>query len=104
MFIDEWAYGNFLVFARRRLQVKYFPCYLDGSEIPDEIVDEIESVTNSLACQIMWQKNDLVMLDNTRFMHGRNSIGDPQKRRIYTQFGYASFAPNNHPNMDCQPL
>ena len=104
MFTDELAYGNFLVFARRRLQISYFPCYLDGSEILDNIVDEIENITNQFSSEIKWQKNDLVMLDNTRFMHGRNPIGDPQKRRIYTQFGYSSFAPKDHPNMDCQPL
>jgi len=92
MFSDQWAYGNFLVFARKQLRVSYFPTYANGEEIPDGIVDEIEQVTNGLASDIKWQKGDLVMLDNTRFMHGRNPIGDPQNRRIYTQFGYASFS------------
>jgi alpha-ketoglutarate-dependent taurine dioxygenase len=88
MFSEEWAYGNFLVFARKQLGIRNFPTLADGSEVPDEIVDEIERISNSLAFDIKWQKNDLVMLDNTRFMHGRNPIGDPQNRRIYTQFGY----------------
>ena len=92
MFSDEWAYGNFLVFARKQLGVRHFPTLADGSEVPDQIVDEIEEITNSLASEIQWQKNDLVMLDNTRFMHGRNPIGDPQNRRIYTQFGYLKTA------------
>lgn len=91
MFSDEWAYGNFLVFARKQLRVSYFPTYANGEEVTDKIVDEIERITNDLASEIKWQKGDLVMLDNTRFMHGRNPIGDPQNRRIYTQFGYASF-------------
>ena len=94
MFSDEWAYGNFLVFARRQLNARFFPAYIDGTEIPDRLVDEIERITNSLASEIKWQKNDLLMLDNTRFMHGRNPIGDPETRRIYTQFGYLSFAPD----------
>jgi len=95
MFSDEWAYGNFLVFARRGLRVRHFPCYPDGNEVPDELVDEIEKITNELAHEIKWQKQDLLMLDNTRIMHGRNPIGDPENRRILTQFGYLSFAPDN---------
>jgi len=103
MFTDQWAYGNFLVFARRRLSVRNFPCYVDGTEVPDDIVDEIERVTNSLSAEVKWQKNDLLMLDNTRFMHGRNPIGDPQSRRIYTQFGYASFAPKQFQDLKLFP-
>jgi hypothetical protein len=33
------------------------------------------------------------MVDNTRFMHGRNAVEDPNHRLIFTQFGYATFAP-----------
>ena len=103
MFNDQLAYGNFLVFARRRLMVRHFPCYADGNEVEDEIVNEIETVTNQLSAQVKWQQHDLVMLDNTRFMHGRNPIGDPQNRRIYTQFGYANFAPSNYAGIDSHP-
>ena len=76
MFNNRWAYGNFLVFARRRLKVRHFPTYLDGVEIPDVDVDEIERVSNALDYAHRWQKNDLLMLDNTRFLRGRNPIGD----------------------------
>ena len=100
MFSSNWAYGNFLVFARRNLRVRHFPCYADGSEVPDSIVMQIEGITNRLAYAHKWQKHDLLMLDNTRFLHGRNPIGDPQSRRIFTQFGYANFAPQDYPNID----
>jgi alpha-ketoglutarate-dependent taurine dioxygenase len=99
MFCDEWAYGSFLVFARQKLQVRDFPCYADGSEVSDALVDEIETISNRLATAIKWLKDDVLMLDNTRFMHGRNPIGDPQSRRILTQFGYLSFVPDDYPDL-----
>ena len=96
MFSNEWAYGNYLVFGRRQMNARRFPAYADGTEIPDSLVDTIARITDDLASEINWRANDLLMLDNTRFMHGRNPIGDPQNRRIYTQFGYASFAPEDY--------
>ncbi|HSG90324.1 MAG TPA: TauD/TfdA family dioxygenase, partial [Pseudomonadales bacterium] len=56
-----------------------------------------------LATPIAWQAGDILMLDNTRFMHGRNPIGDPQHRRIYTQFGYSAFLPQHHGELAAQP-
>ena len=50
---------------------------------------------------IEWRKGDVLMLDNTRFMHGRTAIRDPGKRRIATYFGYLRFArpdPEEPPN------
>ena len=91
-FSEELAYGNFLVFARKNLGIRNFPVYEDGSEIEDDLVNQIEEITNGLAISIDWQKSDLIMLDNTRFMHGRNPIGDPESRRILTQFGNLSFS------------
>ena len=99
MFSEQLAYGNFLVFARRRLGVRYFPTYQDGSEVEDQLVDQIEALSNSLSFAHRWRKGDMLMLDNTRFMHGRNPIGDPQHRRIYTQFGYCSFVPPDYLNL-----
>jgi hypothetical protein len=99
MFYDEWAYGSFLVFARQKLQVREFPCYANGSEVSDALVEEIETISNRLAMAIKWRKDDVLMLDDTRFMHGRNPIGDPQSRRIFTLLGYLSFVPDDCPNL-----
>lgn len=103
MFSSQLAYGNFLVFARQNLGVKHFPCYADGTHVADELVAEIAEISNRLAVNIDWQKNDILMLDNTRFMHGRNDIGgDPRVRKIYTQFGYCSFVPEDYPDLSRQ--
>jgi hypothetical protein len=50
---------------------------------------------------VSWQAGDVLMLDNTRFMHGRTAIVDPGERFIATFFGYLSFAvpdPEEPPN------
>jgi alpha-ketoglutarate-dependent taurine dioxygenase len=92
MFTDKLAFGNYLLFARYHNGIYQFPTYEDGSEIPDSVCDEIKAVSDRLAAPVTWHGNDLLMLDNTRFMHGRNQIIDVDERLIYTQFGYLHFA------------
>lgn len=95
LFTDQMAYGNFLVFARRNLNSYSYPTFDNGEHISDALVEQIEAISNNLSYAHEWQKNDVLMLDNTRYMHGRNPIGgDPLQRRIYSQFGYCSFLPD----------
>ncbi len=97
MFSDQRAYGNFLVFARRNVGDPRFPTYADGSIVPESVVDAITSATDKLEHKLAWRQGDLLMLDNTRFMHGREPIGgDPTVRRILTQFGSVAFAPSSY--------
>ena len=46
-----------------------------------------------LTYAIPWRRGDIVILDNSRFMHGRRAIADPRQRRIASYFGYVDFAP-----------
>ena len=92
MFSDEPAFGNFLLFGRYLLGMKRFPEFDGGQIIPDGLVTELKKVTDRLTAPISWKKGDLVVLDNTRFMHGRNAIINPDEREIATYFGYLKFA------------
>lgn len=92
MFSDDLAFSNFLLFARKYLQNKRFPVFEDGSEIPDELVDALDAIGQRLQQPIPWQANDVVMLDNTRFMHARDKLPSPSLRHILTYFGYLKFA------------
>ena len=56
----------------------------DDSRIPDEVVLEIKDVTDRLTQLISWQSGDIVMIDNTRILHGRRAFTD-QRREIYTR-------------------
>lgn len=97
LFSDRRAFANFLLFARLGLKNPYFPTYGDGSVIPDTVVEEIATVSARLTLAHRWQMGDILMLDNSRFMHGRNQVHDPSKRVIWTQFGYSSFLDANDP-------
>lgn len=59
----------------------------DGSLIPSTIINQIQQVMNNLTEVIPWQTGDLVMIDNSRLLHGRRSFTD-RKRRIYSLLSY----------------
>lgn len=92
MFGGEPAFGNFLLFGRYLNGVRHFPTFEDGSIVPDELLAEVKAVSDRLTAPIDWRKDDIVVLDNTRFMHGRNQIADAAERRIATFFGFLDFA------------
>lgn len=62
----------------------------DDSKIPDEIISEIKTVTDQLTHLVSWQKGDILMVDNSRLMHGRKSFSDNQ-RDIYVRLSEAAF-------------
>lgn len=96
MFSSDLAFGNFLLFARYTKQnLKFFPTFEDGTPVPDELVTAVKKISDKISVPIQWQKSDLLMLDNTRFMHGRNKILDDKNRLILSLFGYLKFAKPN---------
>lgn len=92
MFIDEPAFGNFLLFARFNNNRRDFPVLDDGYPVPEAWLQSIKAAGDSIAVPIAWHTGDLLMLDNTRFMHGRTPIIDAKERLIATYFGYVGFA------------
>jgi len=95
MFSDAQAFGNFLLFARYYLGRSDFPMLDDGHAVPSGWVDAIKAVGDRLTIPIRWQRGDLLLLDNSRFLHGRNAISDPHERLIASYFGYLREAPTN---------
>ena len=92
MFAEGPAFGNFLLFARYCLGTSAFPLFEDGSQVPDELLAIVKSVSDRLSAAIAWQKGDLLMIDNSRFMHGRTAVRDAEERLIASYFGYLRFA------------
>jgi alpha-ketoglutarate-dependent taurine dioxygenase len=99
LFGRKRVFGNFLLFARYMLGTREFPLFEDGSVIPDELVEELKTVSDSITVAHRWRGGDILMLDNSRFMHGRNAVTEPEERRIWTQFGYASFLDDEDPRL-----
>ena len=62
----------------------------DDSKIPDQVINEIKTVTDRLTHLVSWQKGDILMVDNTRLLHGRRSFADNQ-RDIYVRLCEAAF-------------
>jgi hypothetical protein len=92
MFTPEPAFGNFLMFARYHNGRRGFPSFENGEPVPDDLLDQVKAVGDQLKAPVRWQAGDVIMIDNTRFMHGRNAIIEPRERRIATFFGYLKFA------------
>jgi hypothetical protein len=92
MFIDAPAFGNFLLFARFNNGRPDHPLLDDGNLVPESWLQAIKASGDQLAVPVAWCPGDVLMLDNTRFMHGRTPILDASERLIATFFGYLAFA------------
>lgn len=103
LFSDAAAFGNFLLFARFNNGRQGFPLLDDGHVVPDDWLFEIKRVADALAVPVQWQQGDVLILDNSRYMHGRNAITDAAERQIATFFGYVLFAPVN-PEEPANPI
>lgn len=95
MFSAEPAFGNFLLFSRFNNGSSNFPVFDDGIAVPETWLQAIKAAADALAVPVAWQAGDVLMLDNSRFMHGRTPILDSAERQIATFFGYLHFAPIN---------
>lgn len=87
-FQEKLAFGNFLLFARYLRGVFNFPLLDDLTPVPPHWVEEIKQISDRLTVPIGWQAKDVVMLDNSRFMHGRTEVMPGDHRMIATYFGY----------------
>lgn len=90
--VHKTKFSNDLAFANSLIGPSYNyqkPVIHDenGEEIPQEFYDEFKMVSDRLTADILWNKNDMVLIDNTRFMHGRRKIED-KNRRLYAGMGY----------------
>ena len=92
MFSPAQCFGNFLLFARYLIKSPHFPTFEDATLIPDTVAEAVKKAGDRNTFSIKWQANDVIVIDNTRFMHGRNQINEPADRRILTYFGYLNFA------------
>ena len=95
MFTDDPAFGSFLLFARFNNGRPDFPVLDDGHPVPEDWLQALKATGDALSAEVEWQAGDVLMLDNSRFLHGRTEILDAQERLIASYFGYLRFAPRN---------
>jgi alpha-ketoglutarate-dependent taurine dioxygenase len=63
----------------------------NDAEIPADLVAQIEHAADRLSAKVSWQAGDILMIDNTRILHGRKKSPDA-KRNIYVRMGEPAFA------------
>jgi alpha-ketoglutarate-dependent taurine dioxygenase len=59
-----------------------------GEEIPDETVSALIDIHDSLAYPHVWQAQDALVLDNTRYLHGRTTTERDCVRVLVSRFGW----------------
>ncbi len=60
----------------------------DGTELSEELVTELRDLAEKFTMELSWQDGDMILIDNTRVMHGRRAIeGDPKERQLVIAMG-----------------
>ena len=65
----------------------------DDSDIDSETMSKLNEIAEKVTVEINWQKGDILMVDNTRIMHGRRAFED-DKRDIYVRLCSPAFSVN----------
>jgi alpha-ketoglutarate-dependent taurine dioxygenase len=87
----ETTFANFLLFSQtagacghpEAKRVMGMLRFEDDQPIPPELVAEVGAIAEPLTQPIRWQAGDLVMIDNTRMMHGRRGFEPNSERTVY---------------------
>lgn len=53
--------------------------FADGSPIPDQMLDEVRAVLDAETVSFLWEKGDVLMLDNMLAAHARSPFKGPRK-------------------------
>jgi acetolactate synthase regulatory subunit len=89
--VVKTKYGNQNAFANSLIAEYKNPrgivTFEDDSQITVTVINQIQQVINKLTELISWQSGDLVMIDNSRFLHGRKSFNDT-RRQIFSLLSY----------------
>ena len=74
--------------------------FLNDKKLSKNKYTTIKNLAYAITKEISWEKNDLVMIDNMRFMHGRRKINKKNNSRdivtiqtMHSNFGYGSTVP-----------
>jgi alpha-ketoglutarate-dependent taurine dioxygenase/N-acyl-L-homoserine lactone synthetase len=90
---NKRSFCNSLLIYHYRAATEYYPKTLytpslaDGSPFPPELLEEIDGYAETLTHSVWWEENDILLFDNSRYMHGRTGFTDPE-RRILVRMGH----------------
>ncbi len=81
--------NNLLGFARnirKKGEIYSWITFADNSEIPDDLISRLQKIVTRYTRQLKLKKNDTLILDNRRVLHGRLSFTD-ENRNIFLRMG-----------------
>ena len=82
--LDSYAFANHLIADNQNeLQIKNISM-ASGEAIPDEYIEIIKEKSFEITYEHSWKKNDILMIYNKRFMHGRNGFPKNSGRDLLT--------------------
>lgn len=84
------VFANNVLHNFRKGKTLTYPTFDDNTCLSEELILELGSAAASCTIDVQWKDEDLLVIDNTRMMHGRRAISDPN-RTIWTQFSDAVF-------------
>jgi alpha-ketoglutarate-dependent taurine dioxygenase len=65
----------------------YVPSLGDGSPFPTDVLEEIAAYAEQRTSKVYWEENQILIFDNSRYMHGRTGFTD-SRRRILVRMGH----------------
>lgn len=78
------AYHGQVVYTKETNKV-YFG---NGEQLDNEIIYQLVDIQDAIAIPYFWHDEDMLVFNNTRFMHGRRMSNTDCERNILTRFGY----------------
>lgn len=66
---------------------QYVPSLGDGSPFPTPVLEEIAAYAERRTRKVSWEENQILIFDNSRYMHGRTGFTD-ERRRILVRMGH----------------
>jgi alpha-ketoglutarate-dependent taurine dioxygenase len=61
----------------------YTPTLGDGSPFPSDVLEEITGLAEGRTHELTWETGDILLVDNSRFMHGRRAFTDTNRRILF---------------------
>ncbi|MFF5182115.1 TauD/TfdA family dioxygenase [Micromonospora sp. NPDC000316] len=80
LFVTDPEAGDYV---EGRLRVRL----ADGAPFPGDVLRALRHVADRLTVAVPWRAGDTVLVDNTRFMHGRQAFDDPA-RNVLVRMGH----------------
>ena len=64
-------------------KTQYTPTLGDGSPFPTDVLQEITELAEERTHDLTWQAGDILIVDNSRFMHGRRAFTDTNRSILF---------------------